>query len=87
MRYDIPRVILTEPGVVRILDGIGDQERPSYAIGDSDVRLWVEHPERDQRQSNEPRYKVTSSLLNLTLYHGDDLVVALRVWRAHSVPR
>jgi hypothetical protein len=93
--YAVPAVILHEPEVEDL--SWHNDVCPSFGLrgtcgGDEpDVRLWVEHPDRDQREANTPRYMVTHQnttgdpdLTGGTRYEGDDLVVALRVWRRVS---
>ena len=85
--YNIPKIITREPGVIDL--SYKHDACPSFSLtgctgGDGDlveVRLWVEHPDRDAREGNVPRYAVCHHTLDVVLYDGDDLAEALRVWR------
>lgn len=87
--YAVPREVLETPDVFDC--SWHNDVCPSFCLPgcdgvepNPDVRLWVDHPDPEQREFGDHRYVVSTSETNEEHYHGDDLVAALAEWHRVS---
>jgi hypothetical protein len=92
--WDVPRLITDEPGIVDL--SWHHDSAPTFTFEElnvgsgelDDVRLWVEHPDRDARESEHAaRFAVIDHHHAKPLYEGDNAALALEHLRAARTRR
>jgi hypothetical protein len=83
--YDVPAADLHRAGLLDC--SWGNDVCPSFrAPGlpeDGDVRLWIEHPDLDRRESDSDRFTVMDpDTTAIVLFSGDDLQEAIAALQA-----